>query len=215
MTDSQSPQVDLPPRKLQLLAAAREQFVLNGFDATPVSAIVRAAGVAQGTFYLYFASKQDLLTDLQREVVRTYERALRSIAADTGPFDERLARIIATVAVLVRRQIELERVFREAGSGEQGRLAAMQGRRRMAEHAAELMRGEAIRGDRRTLARLLITLFDEVLFETVAYAPDELPVVVRESLGFTLRGIGVDPERVEGLVARCEELTAAAEAQWA
>lgn len=214
MTDGQS-HGETPPRKLQLLDAARTRFVQDGFKATPVSAIVKAAGVAQGTFYLYFSSKQDLLTELQREVVRTYERALRSIAARDEPFDERLARIIVTMAVLVRKQVDLERVFREAGSGEQGRVGAMQGRRRMARHAEDLMRGEAIPGDRRTLARLLVTLFDEVLFETQAYAPEGIEAVVRESLGFTLRGIGVDPVRAQQLVDRCEELTAQAEAEWA
>src|SRR5262245_44500387 len=40
-----------------LLAAAVEVFAAKGYTATRVSDIVREAGVAQGTFYLYFKSK--------------------------------------------------------------------------------------------------------------------------------------------------------------
>lgn len=49
--------VTIPVRE-RLLTAATEVFATNGYPATRVSDIVKAAGVAQGTFYLYFASKQ-------------------------------------------------------------------------------------------------------------------------------------------------------------
>ena len=48
-------------RKNELLDAAQLLFVERGYDATPVSAIIEAVGVAKGTFYHYFRSKEDLL----------------------------------------------------------------------------------------------------------------------------------------------------------
>lgn len=47
-----------------LLNAAVEVFHESGFDAARVSDIVARAGVSQGTFYLYFDSKQDAFTGL-------------------------------------------------------------------------------------------------------------------------------------------------------
>jgi AcrR family transcriptional regulator len=48
----------------RLLTAATEVFASKGYPATRVSDIVRQAGVAQGTFYLYFKSKQAIFEQL-------------------------------------------------------------------------------------------------------------------------------------------------------
>jgi AcrR family transcriptional regulator len=48
----------------RLLTAAVEVFASKGYTATRVSDIVREAGVAQGTFYLYFRSKQAIFEEL-------------------------------------------------------------------------------------------------------------------------------------------------------
>jgi AcrR family transcriptional regulator len=53
-----------PAVRDRLLTAATEVFATNGYLATRVSDIVKAAGVAQGTFYLYFASKQAIFEHL-------------------------------------------------------------------------------------------------------------------------------------------------------
>lgn len=45
-------------RRAQLLRAARKVFRAKGYGGASVSEIVREAGVAQGTFYLYFPSKK-------------------------------------------------------------------------------------------------------------------------------------------------------------
>jgi len=51
-------------RRCALLDAAAAVFVKKGFHNTKVSDIVAAAGVAQGTFYLYFKTKMDVLEEL-------------------------------------------------------------------------------------------------------------------------------------------------------
>jgi AcrR family transcriptional regulator len=48
-------------RRAELVAAAAALFSERGVAATAVSDIVRAAGVAQGTFYLYFDSKDAIV----------------------------------------------------------------------------------------------------------------------------------------------------------
>jgi AcrR family transcriptional regulator len=49
-----------------ILAAATRIFAERGLDAAPTSAISAAAGVAQGTLFTYFATKDDLLNALYR-----------------------------------------------------------------------------------------------------------------------------------------------------
>lgn len=51
-------------RRAELLEAAADIFVEKGFHGAKVSDIVNAAGVAQGTFYLYFKNKADVLEEL-------------------------------------------------------------------------------------------------------------------------------------------------------
>ncbi len=53
--------VDREARRAELVLAAATLFAKRGVANTAVSDIVKAAGVAQGTFYLYFASKDDAL----------------------------------------------------------------------------------------------------------------------------------------------------------
>src|SRR5438067_10383037 len=51
-------------RREQLLDAALTVFSAEGYSAAKVSDIVGHAGVAQGTFYLYFRSKQEVMLAL-------------------------------------------------------------------------------------------------------------------------------------------------------
>jgi TetR/AcrR family fatty acid metabolism transcriptional regulator len=51
-------------KRERILAAAVRVFAKNGFYATRVSEVAKAAGVADGTIYLYFRSKDELLVSL-------------------------------------------------------------------------------------------------------------------------------------------------------
>lgn len=64
----------------KLLAAAELEFGEKGFYASSVSSITKRAGVGQGTFYLYFPSKEDTL----RELVRHMGRELRYTLAEAA-----------------------------------------------------------------------------------------------------------------------------------
>ncbi|HEX7040989.1 MAG TPA: TetR/AcrR family transcriptional regulator [Trueperaceae bacterium] len=60
----------------RLLEAAEAEIGENGYAATSVAAITRRAGVAQGTFYLYFRSKKDALVELVRHMGHSLRAAL-------------------------------------------------------------------------------------------------------------------------------------------
>lgn len=210
MTDSQSapesPVDARAARRRVLLDVARRRFVAEGYKKTPVSAIVREAGVAQGTFYLYFPNKQAVLAELRREVFRDYAQTLQACAALPAPADERLARVVVEMAAAVARNLDLERVFRHAESAEETLLAARQGRARLARAALVFIEegvaaGTFVGPASLHIAGFVVTLFDNILYEALSCEPAALPTVVAESLRFVLRGMGVAPARVAALVA--------------
>src|SRR5580692_1695049 len=51
-------------RRQEILAAALRCFARNGFHSTTITDIVRDSGVSQGTFYLYFETKDDVIAAL-------------------------------------------------------------------------------------------------------------------------------------------------------
>jgi TetR/AcrR family transcriptional regulator, transcriptional repressor for nem operon len=54
-------------RRAELLEAARALFLAKGVAATSLDDITQRAGVSKGLFYLYFASKEDLVLALQEQ----------------------------------------------------------------------------------------------------------------------------------------------------
>lgn len=74
MAPQPAPSPSRAERKTQtraaLKAAARERFLLDGMNATSIGAITRAAGVAHGTFYVHFESKDALLDELLHDFNR-------------------------------------------------------------------------------------------------------------------------------------------------
>jgi AcrR family transcriptional regulator len=51
-------------KRRAILDAARELFADQGYDETTIAEIARAAGVAVGTVYLYFANKHEIQIDV-------------------------------------------------------------------------------------------------------------------------------------------------------
>jgi AcrR family transcriptional regulator len=62
-----------------ILSAALRLIARLGLHATPISAVAREAGVAAGTLYLYFPSKEAMINALYLEVLADRDR---SMAAD-------------------------------------------------------------------------------------------------------------------------------------
>jgi len=70
-------------RKLELIETALALFRENGCEQTSVSDIVKKVGVAQGTFYYYFKSKDDILSAVIDHYLREHlERMVRQLIAD-------------------------------------------------------------------------------------------------------------------------------------
>jgi len=65
-----------------LLESAFSLFINNGFSKTSISDIVDTAGVAKGTFYLYFKDKYDIRNHLiAHKASQVFENAYRELQA--------------------------------------------------------------------------------------------------------------------------------------
>lgn len=69
-------------RRDEILHASLRLFSDKGFHETTVEDIANAAGVAKGTIYLYFQSKEHILIALKREFMAGLVDALTGIIAD-------------------------------------------------------------------------------------------------------------------------------------
>src|SRR3712207_1593420 len=70
------------------LSAAREVLAQHGYERTTVSSIASKANVAQGTFYLYFPSKEALPGALAEQVSQALADATDRSTADPTALEE-------------------------------------------------------------------------------------------------------------------------------
>ena len=89
-------------KESSLLNTAFEFFTTKGFSKTSISDIVGHAGVAKGTFYLYFKDKYDIRNKLichkSSQLFRTAVQELRATDAyGTMPFEDRILYIIDNI----------------------------------------------------------------------------------------------------------------------
>jgi TetR/AcrR family transcriptional regulator, fatty acid metabolism regulator protein len=72
-----------------LIRAAIDTFAARGFFNAQVADVARAAGVAAGTVYLYFRSKDDLLISIfERTMKEAIAEGRRSVGALTDPVEQ-------------------------------------------------------------------------------------------------------------------------------
>jgi AcrR family transcriptional regulator len=88
-----------------LITAAIELFTANGYEATTVEQIARAAGVAPRTFFHHFATKDDILFDGYAERLDEATRRFRASRSDS--LWEALAEASDAVAQAITEQPEM------------------------------------------------------------------------------------------------------------
>jgi TetR/AcrR family fatty acid metabolism transcriptional regulator len=76
-------------KRERILSAAERIFARHGFFAAKVSDVAKEAGVADGTIYLYFKSKDDLLISLfERRMQQVNDTLRTAIAKVNSPRDQ-------------------------------------------------------------------------------------------------------------------------------
>ena len=91
-------------RTREILDAARHLMESRGTEAVTMDEIAAGAGVAKGTIYLYFASKEDLVYTLMSEVGENILKDLTSVLETPDPPVQKLTRILALFLDYVERE---------------------------------------------------------------------------------------------------------------
>jgi len=100
-------------RREQILKVAAQVFARKGYHATSVSDIIEAAGIARGTFYLYFESKRLIFEELVDGFAARIRVCLKRLDLAEGqpPWQEQLRSNITQLTALVREEPELTQVL--------------------------------------------------------------------------------------------------------
>lgn len=92
ITSPEQPRTARPEKFVAILRAATQVFARSGFFNSKVADVARAAGVADGTVYLYFKSKDELLSSIFNEAMDEFISRARSELAGLDSPRERLRR---------------------------------------------------------------------------------------------------------------------------
>src|ERR1044071_2642451 len=82
MVTRTEPSAQAPAREAEILDAARQVFARKGYDETRIQDVADACGIAKGTVYLYFRSKEELYwATVRRGVEEVHERSREALLA--------------------------------------------------------------------------------------------------------------------------------------
>ena len=87
-------------RKNEIINAANELFALKGYDGTSVSDILEKVGIAKGTLYHHFKSKEDILDALiERFNTKVLEKATEISRDKSISIPARLVKVVLALNV--------------------------------------------------------------------------------------------------------------------
>ena len=82
-------------KRERILDAAVLEIARHGYYRTTVSSVARRAGVADGTIYLYFKNKEDVLVSIFERAMQRFQDEARRIVEDGGAgAEDKLRRIV-------------------------------------------------------------------------------------------------------------------------
>lgn len=106
-------------RRRAVLDASLRVFSEKGYHATRVSDLIDAAGIARGTFYLYFESKNAIFHELLDELLAGIRASVDGVETDAGaaPLREQLLGIVRRVLATFHAHPELTRLVLRSAPG--------------------------------------------------------------------------------------------------
>ncbi|HEV1997049.1 MAG TPA: TetR/AcrR family transcriptional regulator [Candidatus Dormibacteraeota bacterium] len=97
----------------RVLEAAEQVFGAKGYHGASVTEITRAAGVAQGTFYLYFRGKKEIFLDLVDDLGDRLRLVTMAASADTPTYAEAQRRGFEAFFDFARGHRHIYRIIQE------------------------------------------------------------------------------------------------------
>lgn len=99
-----------PEKPQQIIEAAIRVFARSGYYNSRVSDIAREAGIASGTIYLYFKTKDEILVTLFREKMAAFVGQLRAAIAREPDAVAKIRRLVALHFEVLERNPALAEV---------------------------------------------------------------------------------------------------------
>lgn len=186
--------LDPDTRRAQLLDASRQVFAERGYHRASVSDIIAAAGVARGTFYNYFESKRAVFRAVLEDVMDAVAGAVQPIDV-TAPIPAQVEDNLDRLVMALTEHGDVARVlFAEAaGIDEEGEAALRSFYRAATDRIrTALSLGQSLGvvrdGDTQMMARLLMGMIREPVFQAWLYGEDLDPRGLVDELARTVKG---------------------------
>jgi AcrR family transcriptional regulator len=186
-------------RREQILRVARDVFAKRGYHQATIDDIVARAGVARGTFYLYFDDKREVFSELIDRFATQLTQAIQRIVTD-DPENPVVEQVRANIRIILRTCL-VERamtkiLFTDAAGVDPAfdrKLATFYDT--VVQLLTESLKdGQALGivddGEPRVLAYLTIGALKELLYQavTLGFAEETADVLTQQMYGFLSRG---------------------------
>lgn len=94
-------------KKTAIIHSAIEVFQEQGIEKTKISDIVKRAGIAQGTFYLYFPSKLSLMPAIAEVMVAKTMEIVKRTVKDDDPYPEQFEQMVDAIYEVNKEYYEI------------------------------------------------------------------------------------------------------------
>ena len=98
-------------KRERIIAAAAKLFGEKGYHDTTTAEIAELAGVAAGTIYIYFSSKEELLVAVFEEFLGKHMERLREGVEAEATAEKKLTRLLALGLELMYKNPDSARIF--------------------------------------------------------------------------------------------------------
>lgn len=104
-------------RREQVLDVAKGVFARKGFHRASIADIIQKAGIARGTFYLYFKNKRHIFTSLLESLLKELDRRIETIRLEEGhppPFEQLRANLTRVITFALEEPELIQILFHHA-----------------------------------------------------------------------------------------------------